>query len=81
MQLTEKQRTVLEAVASYSVPPTARRVADRLQTPGRRKPLYSYDEVRGQLTALVEKGAVDRPAERPGTWRATEEGLDALGDG
>ena len=60
MRVTDKQRTVLLALAQYKEPPTTRQLADRLDRPRPFSPKHSYDEVYGHLRRL-ERDIAGRP--------------------
>lgn len=76
MKLTTKQRNVLTGLKDRAPGrPTARVLADALETPRFRSAGYSYDEVYSLLRALEKKGAVQRvPGGKAVKWQLTEAG-------
>lgn len=81
MKLTPKQLTILEALDAYETPPSARRLADRLETPAYRAQRWRYSQVYDGLRRLQTKGAVER-AEGDGwvRWRVTPKGRAAMSE-
>lgn len=79
MKLTKKQRRVLEVLIAFNGHPSARRLADYMETAAVHSATYSYDEIYGQLRQLEKKGAVSRiRGGRVNKWQATDAGQDAL---
>lgn len=78
--MTTKQKHVLEGFRSDTAAiPTARQLADRLETSKFRSGAYSYDEVYSQLRALEKKGLVARKeGQRALHWQITPAGVEAL---
>lgn len=78
MKLTPKQVTVLGALIDMaSEKPTARALADRMETPRYRTAKYTYDEVYAHLRALDAKGAVNRYKGLAVHWEPTDAGKAA----
>ena len=86
-RLTEKQQLVLTALDEYTIAPTARRVADRLDRPRWRAKRWHRRQVHGILDRLERRGLVRGIEQRAGgrggerwetVWSLTDAGKAAL---
>lgn len=71
--ITEKQRTMLEELATLEEPISSRTLARSL----------AHDEIQGRLMELEGRGLVERNQDRShgNRWKITEAGIQALGVG
>jgi len=77
-RLTAKQRDLLGLLKARKNPPSARQVADALQTPGYRRPLWSYDAVISSLRRIERRGLCAGVDTGPVRWTITKRGIEAL---
>lgn len=76
--LTANQLEVLATVEQYVDAPTARRVADRLETPGAYTRHWGYDRTYAVLKRMEKRGFVARDKRRPAHWSVTSAGYEVL---
>lgn len=79
--LNADQRSLLTKLGEYSEAPTARRLADDLESPENYSRLYGYDAVLGKLKRLEKREFVSRDGRRPAHWSLTDAGRSELGLG
>jgi Fe2+ or Zn2+ uptake regulation protein len=77
--ITTKQRFVLQGLKEIDGSPSARKLADALETPRFRSARFTYDETYSQLRRLEAKNFVRRVnVGRVLKWQTTEAGRKML---